>query len=479
MVNSPTNNDRKYTELIPKNESLDNVPNLKNIETLSLLIDAICNSNDYQLTNKLLLNLVEQTEKELLIFNSKYQKIIKSVCHTFNSPTGFYIPSVLSAVSVAIGKNVVIQDSRGVKEKAALYVCIVGNSGTGKTPAVNWCINPIKRIEAENWKQYQQEKTEAEANEQEFTPKYKTSYVTDATTEALTTRLNNSDGILYFRDELIGWLNDMNKYRSNGSDDLLFMQIWNSNDTIRIERQSKSIFIENPYLNVLGGTQPKRLNSFTKKVATDSGFFQRILFSYPKAEIQDRRNVKENKELKELYNNLITNIYKKCRSNESELILEMSENGNNLITDFVNNFIRKQQRLFKNNSLIVESLSKLETYILRFTLIFEMMDAKEINWTGFVSDTSITKAIAIVLYFYFYTQKIIYSSEQNALYTNDSDRIIHSILSSKFSKGETFTTGQVLEIINKRYSKPTVNKHLKDTGRYFYENLGRGKYQML
>lgn len=449
------------------------------LRLLSSYIDKISSSTDYSLTSKLITDLSNLIETDLLIFNSDYQKIIKSVCATFNASHGFYIPSVLSAISTAIGKNIVIQDDRGVKEKAAFYMCIVADSGTGKTPSANWCIRPLKRIESEKREAYRQEKEAAEALDQRFTKTYKATYITDATTEALTSRLNNSDGILYFRDELIGWLKDMNKYRSGGSDDLLFMEMWNTDTTISVERTSKSIYIENPYLNILGGTQPKRLNEFMKKTATESGFFQRILFCYPKCEIQKRTGKKENKELKNLYDNLITDIYKKCQNLETEVVLEISDTGNKLITDFVNNFIFEQKILYKSNSLLVECLSKLETYILRFALIFEMMDTNEINWTGLVSDNSIIKSIATVLYFYQNTHKVLYTNSRNSLYTNDSDRIIHSILSSKFQQGEAFTTSQAVNVVNKKFSRVTVSKHLRDTGKFLYESLGRGKYSLL
>ena len=472
MTNTVTFVQRKDTKNVVKSST----EHLTNLEAFILnLID----SDDFNTTTKLINDLVFYIEKDLPIFNSNYREIIKDVCDTFNAPTGFYIPSVLSTVSTAIGKNVTIQDNRGVKEKASLYVCIVSNSGTGKTPSIDWCIKPIKKLEAENWKAYKQEQLEAEQNETDFTKKHNTSYLTDATIEALTTNLNNSKGILYFRDELIGWLKDMNKYRSSGSDDLLFMQMWNSNDAIRAERQTKSIYIENPFLNVLGGTQPKRLGEFTKKFATDSGFFQRILFSYPTATIQDRTNKKENRELKELYSNLITKIYNDCRSFEQEITLELSEKSNNNITLFVNHFIKKQQRLYKSNSLIIEILSKLETYLLRFALIFEIMDSDEINWTGVVSDNSIIKSISMVLYFYSYAHKVVNTNNQNSIYTNDSDRIIHNILSNKFSQGEVFTTAQAVNLIGNKFSRQIVSKHLRDTGKYLYENLSRGKYSLL
>lgn len=471
MIQVAQQEQRKDTKNVVKNST----EHIKSLE--SFILDLI-DSNDFNTTNKILSDLVIYIEKDLPIFNSNYREIIKDVCDTFNAPTGFYIPSVLSAISTAIGKNITVQDCRGVKEKASLYVCIVSNSGTGKTPAINWCISPITKIHTENRKAYKQEQLEAEQQEIEFSKKFSDLYVSDTTIEALTTALDSSNGMIYFRDELIGWLKDMNKYRS-GSDDLFYMQLWNSNDVISTKRQTKSIYVENPFLNVLGGTQPKRLGEFTKNFATDSGFFQRILFSYPDAEIKDRTNKKENKELKNLYTQLLTKIYTDCRNIDNEITLELSDAGNQNITLFVNHFIKKQQRLYKSNSLIVEILSKLETYLLRFILIFEVMDNDEIDWTRHVSETSIIKSISMVLYFYWNVHKVINMNNLNSLYTNDSDRIIHRILSSKFNQGEVFTTGQAVNIVGNKFSRQIVSKHLRDTGKYLYENLSRGKYSLL
>jgi hypothetical protein len=53
------------------------------------------------------------------------------------------------------------------------------------------------------------------------------------------------------------------------------------------------------------------------------------------------------------------------------------------------------------------------------------------------------------------------------------------MLSENITKGIIFTTGEALTILENRYSKPTLIKHLKNTGKFLYENMGRGKYEML
>ena len=459
-----------------KKRTTEAITDLSDTAILDAVIQLLKAEKDHRNRYDYLQTLTAQIETNLLIFPSFLRTAIKSVCHTFNAPTPFYIASTLTAISTAIGKNVTITDGRGVQEKAALYMCIVSDSGTGKTPAAQWCIDPIKRIEAENYKSYLAKKQEAEANEETLKETHKTHYLTDSTTEALTSQLQSSHTVLYFRDELIGWLKDMNKYRQgSGSDDLLFMQIWNTNDTIRVERQSKSIFIENPFLNVLGGTQPRRLQEFLKKAATDSGFFQRILFVYPDAKIQDRRNVKEDKEAKQQYNEIITNVFNNCKS--AHFTFKLTDESNEYVTTFVNDFIRYQQRSYRGNPLHVETLSKLETYILRFALIHEITETEAECFNDTVSHKSVIKAVATVLYFYSQSLKVLSFNELSKDYENDSDRIIHKILSKHLQSGDIFTTKNALDFCGRAVSKPTLIKHLKTSA--FYEKVSRGKYEFI
>ena len=125
------------------------------------LIDSILKADDSPTRLNFINVLTEYTEEELPIFNHHYKVIVKSITETFNAPKPFYIAGILSALSTAIGKNITIQDSRNVTEKAALYLCVVSPSGTGKTPALNWCNEPIKKIESKNHKEHLKRKQEA------------------------------------------------------------------------------------------------------------------------------------------------------------------------------------------------------------------------------------------------------------------------------------------------------------------------------
>ena len=89
-----------------------------------------------------------------------------------------------------------------------------------------------------------------------------------------------------FKDELAGWFKDMNKYKE-GSDKEQWLSSWSGKGIYvdRITRQSD--YIAKPILPVLGGIQPSILASFFTDDNKESGFLDRMLFSYPNLKIEE------------------------------------------------------------------------------------------------------------------------------------------------------------------------------------------------
>ena len=87
-------------------------------------------------------------------------------------------------------------------------------------------------------------------------------------------------GIGIFKDELAGWLKDMNKYRS-GSDLEAWLSSW-SRSSININRMTRpGSFVEKPFMPVIGGIQPGILNTLYSEDKKDNGFMDRMLISFP------------------------------------------------------------------------------------------------------------------------------------------------------------------------------------------------------
>lgn len=106
----------------------------------------------------------------------------------------------------------------------------------------------------------------------------------DITLEALVDLHQESDNAIgVFKDELAGWLKDMNKYRA-GSDLEFWLSCWSGKRCWLNRLTRKGSFVEKPFIPVLGGIQPAILNSFYTRENKDNGFMDRMLLSFPESE---------------------------------------------------------------------------------------------------------------------------------------------------------------------------------------------------
>jgi|AntRauTorckE5430_2_1112549.scaffolds.fasta_scaffold13465_2 hypothetical protein len=413
------------------------------------------------------------------VFPEEIQTIIEAIHDVYGAPNDFYLLGILATASAAIGNSLYVTDKRGEKQKASIYGCIVSPPSSGKSPSIDWCLKPLAEIE----EGYRAEYTKAMSKylatpveEREGEPQRETLYITDATTEALTERLSkNKTGIVLHMDELIKWLRDMNKYRS-GSDDATFMHFWNYGSNVSLERVSKSLFCKNPFITIIGGTQPGRIEEFTKKHATDSGFFHRILFCYPESEIIDRND----KELKpihyENYSRIIKEIHDIREWIETPKIIELSNDANGLLTAYSNNILRPAMRdNQKTNTLWCEYLGKLEQYCLRFSLILETLNRPAGGRADItiISEDTMEKAIKLTEYFKKMAARILDYTDELVL--KGTDKIISDILPD----GIVFTTGEAKKLMKEKTnikSPNTLNIHLKKFSDILYEKQEHGVY---
>ena len=134
-------------------------------------------------------------------------------------------------------------------------------------------IFPLQRINSREIKRYYQElekfdfydklSVKEKKDYPEINKPIKTQFIAnDITLEALVDLHQESDNAVgVFKDELAGWLKDMNKYRA-GSDLEFWLSCW-SGKAVSLNRLTrKGSFVEKPFIPVLGGIQPNILNGF-------------------------------------------------------------------------------------------------------------------------------------------------------------------------------------------------------------------------
>lgn len=220
------------------------------------------------------------------IFPDPIRNLIDEAKHGLSFPTDFTGMGILFAASVAIGNAFQIKVKSMWNEGASLYMVLVGQTGTNKTHPLRLALEPLQdiqseyhktnRMAAEEWEQL----PDPERKRTRF-PCPKQIIVVDATMEALQEILsNNPRGIGLSRDELTGWLYDQNKYR-HGSDLETFLEAWSGVPIIINRKGRPAIDIRNPFISLIGTTQPELLTKFFQGGKNVNGFADRFMFAMP------------------------------------------------------------------------------------------------------------------------------------------------------------------------------------------------------
>jgi hypothetical protein len=194
--------------------------------------------------------------------------------------------AALTVVAGAMHAETSVRLADGWWEKPILWTLLVGPSSSMKSPIIDKVTQPLKRIDRDRKKQWQQQHRlwlhEKEKDKKAPPPPQPVRCViNDATHEKAAELLSRaSSGSLMVHDELAGWLTSFERY-SSGSSRAFYLQAWNGGSFTK-DRVGKGkddvdaeIFVENLALGVLGGIQPDRLTKLGDLTA--DGLLQRFL----------------------------------------------------------------------------------------------------------------------------------------------------------------------------------------------------------
>ena len=351
------------------------------------------------------------------IFPSVVQDYINGCTECLNLVPDFMGVSVLSAVASMIGNSYQIKVKEGWVERPILWIAVVGYSGVRKTPSLKMIIDPLQRIDKRLYQNYCEKKEQYEIEKElggASRPVPEQLIVGDTTIEALFPILeNNPNGVLYYRDELIGWINDLTRY-SKGSAEQHWLSMY-SNQSIRLNRKTTedNLRIENPFVNVLGGIQPDVLTKLFEDERGVNGFTNRIIFSYPSAIKRTISDKELDPSLKEGYNTFINRfLYMDKNPKENEtvkpIILGFSEEAQQLFYDWNQSFINKKINDTGVSEVVKSTLSKLEALMPRLALVIQFIDnlGNQEFEPANVGVEATQKSILVVNYFYNHFLKV-------------------------------------------------------------------------
>src|SRR5215207_3188259 len=265
-------------------------------------------------------NLPPVPEFDCRMLPDTFRPWVQDVAERMQVPPDFVAAPLMVAFSSVLGRRV------GIRPKqhddwlvvANLWGAIVGSPGLLKSPALKEALAPMnsliaKAIEAhkERLEEYEAEQEiyqarkdvyasqkkklakkggmaalqafiEANRPEDEPEPPKERRYRTeDTTTEKLGELLNeNPNGLMIFRDELVGFLRSLDRYGREG-DRQFYLEAWNGDQPFNVDRIGwGSLRVEALCLSILGGIQPGPLSRYVhdagQGTTDDDGLLQRF-----------------------------------------------------------------------------------------------------------------------------------------------------------------------------------------------------------
>jgi hypothetical protein len=360
------------------------------------------------------------------IFPKPVQSYILECNSKLDSNVDYMGCSLLWLISVCIGNAIEIEVKRGWNENATIWISLVGKAGIGKTPSINNIIFPLQKINSREIKAYYKELEKFEfydalpAKEKKEYPEVqkpvkKQFIANDITLEALIDLHQESDNAVgMFKDELAGWLKDMNRYRA-GSDLEFWLSCWSGKSVSLNRLTRKGSFIDKPFIPVLGGIQPSILNSFYTEENKDNGFMDRMLLSFPDAKIELYNENELDYEILEWFKDNVVCFYDTLKG-----IIKRNQDGiiESLTAKFSEDAKKEWMRIFNDisnfqnddneNEYLKSMYPKQKSYIPRFALLIHVFDEffSDGGNTLLISKDSILKAEKLSKYFVATAKKV-------------------------------------------------------------------------
>jgi hypothetical protein len=414
------------------------------------------------------------------IFPKPFQSYIIECHDKLDSVIDYMGCSLLWTISLLVGNTFTIRVKNGWNENPVVWFALVGRAGVGKTPSIRRMLYPLIKENNKEIKDYirkneafqEYEKLSKKEKEQQIEikkPLKKQFIADDITLEALIDLHQEvTTGVGVFKDELAGWLKDMNKYRE-GSDLEFWLSTW-SGTSVNVNRLTRvGSFVESPFIPVIGGIQPSILNELYTQEKKDNGFMDRMLISYPEITIPKYNDNEISEEAIIWYNSAITELRRailKINSGEEnfkKIEVNFSPKAKSLWIEKFNEITEKQNS-DEENEYFKSMYPKQKSYIPRFAFLLNALNSAcnvRINFTH-IEEEAMQGAIKLSDYFVATAKKIKIEKNENDVFdkwTKKAETPKEKVFEI-WKKDKNFNRSKVADLLN--ISRRTIINYVKD-----------------
>ncbi|GAA4824754.1 DUF3987 domain-containing protein [Algivirga pacifica] len=426
-------------------------------------------------------------EFPLEVFPEKVQKILMEVHETLGYEKGYMAMGVLCCASVFVGNSRHMKVKNGWVVPPNLYGVIVGNSSKKKSPALKFALQPLLRKQevlfekhkedVEHWKAEKStlEKVELDAFLEMYPePKPQRLKVNDVTKEALCRILSeNPHGLLMYRDEILAWVNSLNQYRP-GSDGQFYLSVFDGSSEVS-DRVEKSVFVENPFLSVVGGIQPSVLPKLAAGSRGEDGFLFRLLFVFPETESPVYLSEKETAtRVFEEYDAIMSKLFEDSQKIPEQEVITFSVRAQQYFLSVANENTYKGSEY--GDESVISIYEKLNGYIPRLALLFQILeDTLEGKRTFQVHLGALESAVKLMEYFKKTAHMVLDTLSSNTGLSG-SHLEYYSALPKEFSTSQAIEIGKELQYSPSNIKQRLLKKFVKMG---LLDNSTHGRYRKL
>lgn len=210
-------------------------------------------------------------------FGAMAKRYANALSHGFKVSKDLIVATMLMGVAEAANRKLSVVHGN-YTNFPCLWMCVVERSGGNKSEPMARVLKPLEAINRDLVNDYQRAFNSWKDGGEKGIQPPKTKIIISDSTPEVRNELLMHNGLLLNRDELLGFLKDINRYSVSGETELM-LTIWSGGGFSVDRKTSGCFYVENPLLNICGGIQPSMLQeAFGGKGFESSGFLARWLF---------------------------------------------------------------------------------------------------------------------------------------------------------------------------------------------------------
>ena len=338
------------------------------------------------------------------IFPDSLKSFIIQLNDTLNYSVDFLALASMFTVATLNGNTYKLKVKNGWIAPSTFWFAILGEPGTMKTHPVSMMIRPLSLIDKDSKFIYDNQMNDYDMlSDKEKKgikkPRFKQTLISDYTLEALHgVHDYNKRGIGLYKDELVGFLNDMNKYRK-GSDEQFWLESFNNKSYIVNRVTKEPLYIDNISINIIGTIQPLELNKVILNYG-GNGLTDRFLYSQAEREIYPLSRKEIDESWIEWWNKSMVNVnaFFNYGNSDDTKTLKLSIDALELFYQIDERLINIQKK--DNITANMKGyINKMKTYLPRFALLMGLFDLVFIGYCNDITIDHMKKAELLINYF--------------------------------------------------------------------------------